>query len=58
MGAGAGVALFVQFVLGSVLVFVLPTVVRFALRKDRQLYRLWCLSFLQSAYYDPGKVWR
>lgn len=56
VGAGLCVAIFVDFLLGLVLVFALPAVLRFALRKDRQLYRLWCLSFLQSAYYDPGKA--
>lgn len=56
MGAGVCMALFVHFLLGTVMVFALPAVLRLALRKDRQLYRLWCLSFLQSAYYDPGKV--
>ena len=58
IGAGACVALFVDLLLGVVLAFALPGVVRFALRKDRQMYQLWCLSFLQSASYDPGKVRR
>ena len=58
IGAGLCVAMFVHFSLGIALVFALPAVVRFALRKDRQLYGLWCLSFLQNAYYDPGKVRR
>lgn len=55
LGLGVCVALFVNFLLGVALLFVLPAAIRFALRKDPQLYRLWCLSFLQSAHYDPGK---
>jgi type IV secretory pathway VirB3-like protein len=58
IGVGMCVAIFVHLLLGMVLVFAFPAVVRFALRKDRQFYRLWCLSFLQSAHYDPGKVRR
>jgi hypothetical protein len=58
IGIGMSVAMFVHFLLGIVLAFALPAVVRFALRKERQLYRLWCLSFVQSAHYDPGKVRR
>lgn len=58
LGIGIVVALFLNLVLGLTLLFVIPAAVRFALRKDPQLYRLWCLSFLQGAYYDPGKVKR
>ena len=58
VGIGIVVALFLHLLLGITLMFVLPAVARFALRKDPQLYRLWCLSFLQGAYYDPGKVRR
>ena len=56
VGTGVCVALFVHLLPGMVLLFALPAAVRLALRKDRQLYRLWCLSFLESAHYDPGKV--
>jgi hypothetical protein len=58
LAVGVCVALFVQLLFGIVLGIALPAALRFALRKDRQLYRLWCLSFFQSAYYDPGKVGR
>jgi len=58
VGTGICVTLFVHLLLGIVLMFALPVAVRLALRKDRQIYRLWCLSFLQSAYYDPGRVER
>ena len=55
LGVGVCVALFVSVLLGIVLCFTLPVALRFALRKDPQLYRLWALSFLQNAHYDPGK---
>jgi type IV secretory pathway TrbD component len=55
---GICVALFIYVMFGIALMIALPAVLRFALRKDRQMYRLWCLSFLHSAYYDPGKVYR
>lgn len=58
VGIGVSVALFLSFWLGVVLLFALPAAVRFALSKDPQIHRLWSLSFLQRAYYDPGKVAR
>jgi type IV secretory pathway VirB3-like protein len=50
------VALFVHILLGLILLFVLPAIARLITRKDEQIYRLWSLSFLQKAHYDPGKV--
>jgi hypothetical protein len=58
LAIGVCVALFFQLLLGIAVLIGLPAALRFALRRDRQLYRLWCLSFFQSAYYDPGKVGR
>jgi hypothetical protein len=58
LAVGVCVALFVQLLFGIALGIALAATLRFALRRDRQLYRLWCLSFFQSAYYDPGKVRR
>jgi hypothetical protein len=50
------VALFIHILLGFVLLLVLPVLARLITRRDEQIYRLWSLSFLQRAYYDPGKV--
>ena len=58
MLAGVCVALFINFLLGIALVFLLPAAIRFALRRDPQMYRLWSLSFHQRAHYDPGKAAR
>jgi hypothetical protein len=30
----------------------------FITRRDSQIFRLWALSFLQKAHYDPGKAAR
>jgi hypothetical protein len=50
------VALFIHILLGFILLFVLPVLARLITRRDEQIYRLWSLSFLQKAHYDPGKV--
>lgn len=49
-------AIFVNLILGVALMVALPPVVRHITKHDPQLFQLWALSFLQKAYYDPGKV--
>jgi len=58
VGIGVCAALFLNLLFGIALAILLPAAIRFSLRKDPQLYRLWCLSFLQRAHYDPGKARR
>jgi type IV secretory pathway VirB3-like protein len=58
VAAAVAAALFIHMLLGLVLLFVLPAVARLITRQDQQILRLWSLSFLQKAHYDPGKVSR
>ena len=51
-------AIFVNLILGIALFAVLPPIVYRVTKRDPQLFRLWALSCLQRAYYDPGKAAR
>lgn len=59
IAAFAGVVIMLASLLAGIALFlVLPAAVRLLTRRDPQIFRLWGLSFLQSAHYDPGKVAR
>ena len=51
-------AMAVNLVLGVALLAGLPPAVHHMTRRDPQLFQLWAMSFLQRAYYDPGKLAR
>ncbi|MBV9811354.1 MAG: VirB3 family type IV secretion system protein, partial [Acetobacteraceae bacterium] len=51
-------AIFVNLILGAVLLLALPAAARRITRHEPQIFRLWRLSWSQRAHYDPGKVRR
>jgi type IV secretory pathway VirB3-like protein len=57
-GGAALTAIFVNLILGLALLLALPPLVRYISRRDAQMFKLWALSFLQKAHYDPGKAAR
>lgn len=52
------VVIFMSTFLALALFLALPPLLGCGTRRDPQFFRLCGLSFLQRAYYDPGKVTR